>query len=176
MPAAATEGFEGRNSAFDALTQPRFDERARQQFVSQLRRHIMVDMAASMRKVYEREVEPGVVARAERPPRTALEVRRAMLPNRYFRAWSAVRTTAQEMTWSSVRPQIERDLPKLVTADRTIAGRTAKRGVRRAGARQRRELVHLRRGQVMAAVRSDCRADAPGPWRPWSNPAHRHRR
>jgi len=133
MPNAANPGFEGRNSAFDALTQPTLDERARQQFVSQLRRHIMVDMAASLRNVYERQVEPAVVARSQRPPRSAVEVRRAMLPNTYFRAWSALRTTAQELTWSSVRPQIERDLPKLVTAARTVAARGAKRAARRKG-------------------------------------------
>jgi SAM-dependent methyltransferase len=129
----ANKGFEGRNSAFDSLTQPRLDERARQQFVSQLRRHIMVDMAAAMRKVYEHEVEPAAVARSKHSPRNAIDVRRAMLPNPYFRAWSALRTTAQEMTWSSVRPQIERDLPKLVTAASRIAGRTAKRSARRKG-------------------------------------------
>jgi SAM-dependent methyltransferase len=119
----AQKGFEGRNSAFDSLTRPTLDERARQQFVSQLRRHIMVDMAGSLRRVYEREVEPSVVARKKRPPRSALEVRRAMLPNTYFRAWSALRYTAQEMTWSSVRPQIERDLPALVAAARIGAAR-----------------------------------------------------
>jgi SAM-dependent methyltransferase len=128
----ANQGFEGRYSAFDNLTQPSLDERARQQFVSQLRRHIMVDMAASMRKVYEREVEPAVVARRRRAPRNAVDVRRAMLPNPYFRAWSALRTTAQEMTWSSVRPQIERDLPKLVMAAGKLAGQSAKRAGRRA--------------------------------------------
>jgi len=129
----ANRGFEGRNSAFDMLTQPTLDERARQQFVSQLRRHIMVDMAASLRGVYERDVEPGIVARSERAPRTAVEVRQAMLPNPYFRAWSALRTTAQEMTWSSVRPQLERDLPKLVTAAAKIADRTARRAAPRKG-------------------------------------------
>jgi len=128
MHDAPIAGFEGRNSAFDALTQPTLDERARQQFVSQLRRHIMVDMAGSMRGVYEREVEPAVIARRRRTPKNAVEVRRAMLPNTYFRAWSALRYTAQEMTWSSVRPQIERDLPKLVAAAREGAGRPAKRG------------------------------------------------
>jgi SAM-dependent methyltransferase len=134
----ANKGFEGRNSAFDSLTRPTLDERARQQFVSQLRRHVMVDMAGSLRRVYEREVEPGVVARHKRAPRNALEVRRAMLPNTYFRAWSALRYTAQDMTWSSVRPQIERDLPVLVAAARAGAvhgsakaarkGRVARRG------------------------------------------------
>lgn len=129
----ANKGFEGRNSSFDSLTRPSLDERARQQFVSQLRRHIMVDMAASMRAAYEREVEPGIIARIKRAPRNALEVRRAMLPHTYFRAWSALRTTAQEMTWSSVRPQIERDLPKLLTAAAGIAKRSARRTARRKG-------------------------------------------
>ena len=56
-----------------------------------------------------------------------------MLPHTYFRAWSALRTTAQEMTWSSVRPQIERDLPKLLTAAAGIAKRSARRTARRKG-------------------------------------------
>lgn len=125
---ASIEGFEGRNSAFDALTTPSLDERARQQFVSQLRKHIMVDMAASMRGVYADEVEPAFIKRTGRRARTAVEVRRAMLPNAYFRGWSALRYTAQEMVWSSVRPQIERDLPTLVDAARTSAGRARKAG------------------------------------------------
>lgn len=129
----ASKGFEGRNSEFDRLTRPSLDERARQQFVSQLRRHIMVDMASTMRGVYEHEVEPSVVARRKRAPRDAVEVRQAMLPNPYFRAWSALRTTAQEMTWSSVHPQLERDLKKLVDAAGRIARRAAKRAKRGSG-------------------------------------------
>jgi SAM-dependent methyltransferase len=81
-----------------------------------------------MRGVYANEVEPAIVARKGRTPRNAVEVRRAMLRNTYFRAWSALRYTAQEMTWSSVRPQIERDLPKLVGAARTSARRPRKLG------------------------------------------------
>jgi SAM-dependent methyltransferase len=85
-----------------------------------------------------------------------------MLPNTYFRAWSALRYTAQEMTWSSVRPQIERDLPVLVEAARTravlrdanaaagdakAAGRdgTAARTAKKPGARRRGS---LRRGSL----------------------------
>jgi len=126
--ASTAPGFEGQNSAFDSVTTPTLDERARQQFVSQLRKHVMVDMAAKMRAVYETEVEPALLARTGRPARDGLEVRRAMLPNAYFRAWSALRYTAQEMTWSSVRPQIERDLPQLVDAARRHAGAPGKRG------------------------------------------------
>jgi SAM-dependent methyltransferase len=115
------EGFEGKNSAFDSLTAPSLDERARQSFVSQLRKHIMVDMATTMRGVYANDVEPRFKKTKGRVPKDAVEVRRAMLPDPYFRAWSALRYTAQEMTWSSVRPQIERDLPKLIDAARASA-------------------------------------------------------
>jgi SAM-dependent methyltransferase len=127
MP-AQTEAFEGKNSEFDTITKPTRDERARQQFVSQLRKYIMVDMAASMRAVYASEVEPRHARQRGRVPRDAIEVRRAMLPNPYFRAWSALRYTAQEMTWSSVRPQIERDLPKLIDAARKSAARRRQLG------------------------------------------------
>jgi len=123
-----TTGFEGKNSAFDSLTQATLEERARQQFVSQLRKHIMVDMAASMRKVYTNSVAPQAAKRRRRAPRNAVEVRRDMLPNPYFRAWSALRYTAQELTWSSVRPQIERDLPRLVDAARSTARAPKKYG------------------------------------------------
>ena len=117
----ATRGFEGKNSAFDTLTAPTLDERARQQFVSQLRKYVMVDMSGNMRKVYDAEVEPAAVQRDGHPPGDGVAVRHAMLPNPYFRAWSALRYTAQEMTWSSVRPQIERDLPRLIDAARETA-------------------------------------------------------
>jgi len=123
-----TTGFEGKNSAFDSLTQATLEERARQQFVSQLRKHIMVDMAASMRKVYTNSVAPQAAKRRRRAPRNAVEVRRDMLPNPYFRAWSALRYTAQELTWSSVRPQIERDLPRLVDAARSTTRAPKKYG------------------------------------------------
>jgi len=117
----AVQGLEGRVSEFDSLASPTHDERARQQFVSTLRKHIMVDMSACMRRVYERTVKPGFVGRQRREPRDAHEVRKAMAPDPYYRAWSALRYTAQEMTWSSVRLMIERNLPQLVAAARAAA-------------------------------------------------------
>jgi SAM-dependent methyltransferase len=115
------DGVEGKNSQFDLLAAPTLDERARQQFVSQLRRHIMVDLAGGMRDVYAGEVEPRFVKEKGRVPKDPIEVRHAMLPNSYFRAWSALRYTAQEMVWSSVRPMIQRSLPKMVAVARSSA-------------------------------------------------------
>jgi SAM-dependent methyltransferase len=127
-PARAADGLEGKISAYDAIAAPTLDERARQQFVSSLRAHVMVSMSAKMRTVYADEVAPAFTAEHGRPPRNGLEVRKAMLPNPYFRAWSALRYTAQEMTWSSVRPTIERHLPRLIAGARATAAARRKRG------------------------------------------------
>jgi SAM-dependent methyltransferase len=78
-------------------------------------------MASQMRIEYEQRVLPRFEAAHHRAPRDGLEVRKSMLPNPYFRAWSALRYTAQEMTWSSVRPMIERSLPQMIAAARSTA-------------------------------------------------------
>ena len=106
---------------FDDLAPPTHDELARQEFVSMLRKRIMVDMAGRMREVYRDEVEPACIAATGRPPADGREVRRAMLPNPYFKAWSALRYSAQELTWWSVLPQVERQLPQLVETARQAA-------------------------------------------------------
>jgi SAM-dependent methyltransferase len=109
---------------FEDLAPPSHDELARQQFVSVLRKRIMADMARDMRQVYEREVEPRFVEQHGRAPRDGREIRKAMLDNAYFKAWSALRYSAQEMTWWSVMPQVERNLPAMVAAARQAAEQT----------------------------------------------------
>jgi len=98
----------------DQVATPTHDEAARQRFVSTLRKRIMVDMAGRLRGAYVGGVEPRFRAQHGRAPRDGREVRRAMLPHPYFKAWSALRYAAQEMTWWSVQPQVERTLPALV--------------------------------------------------------------
>jgi SAM-dependent methyltransferase len=102
-----------RATPIDKVARPTHDERARQRFVSSLRKRLMVDMAQSMRTQYDRDVLPAFTAANGRAPRDGREVRRAMLPVPYFRAWSALRYTAQEMVWWSVLPQIERSIEPL---------------------------------------------------------------
>ena len=102
------EGFEGRNSAFDALTAPSLDERARQHFVSQLRKHIMVDMAASnpstaIASVRAMIIMPPGSRRAAQATRifctmSSSAIRRlpAMWPQRFGNSWSS--------NWSAATP------------------------------------------------------------------------
>lgn len=117
-------------TGIEDLAPPTHDERSRQAFVSVLRKRIMADMARDLRRVYERDVAPAFEARHGRPPRDGREVRRAMRSNSYFRAWSALRYSAQEMTWWSVMPQVERQLPRLVEAGREAAANPARGSLR----------------------------------------------
>lgn len=106
------------------VAQPTHDEKARQRFVSTLRKRLMVDMAGSMRRKYETSVEPAFRRQHRRAPRDGREVRRAMLPEPYFKAWSTLRYTAQQMTWWSVSPQVERKQVALRNAARAAAAAT----------------------------------------------------
>ncbi len=106
---------------FDELAPPTHDEAARQGFVSLLRKRVMTDMAAELRAAYHEEAGPAFAARHGRAPANGREVRQAMLGHPYFKAWSALRYSAQEMTWWSVMPQVERRLPELIDAARAAA-------------------------------------------------------
>ena len=90
------------------------DEHARQGFVSALRRHVMVDMGESIRSHYQEDVAPAFEAEHGRPPKNGREVRKQMLDDELYRAYSVLRYNAQEMTWASVQDSVERNLPELV--------------------------------------------------------------
>lgn len=92
---------------------PTRDERTRQEFVASLRHHILDDMARVMRRRYEQRVAPAFERAEGRPPRDGDEVHDAMLGDRYFSFYSAIRYNAQEMVFRSVIPMIDRNLETL---------------------------------------------------------------
>jgi SAM-dependent methyltransferase len=111
-----------RPPRIDQIAVATHDEKARQRFVSTLRKRLMVDMTGSMKRRYDAEIAPEFRRRHGRRPRDGREVRHAMLTQPYFQAWSALRYAAQQMTWWSVIPQVERNLDRLVeTAQQTAA-------------------------------------------------------
>jgi len=113
----------GETGSIEELSPPTHDEHARQAFVASLRKHLMVDMAARMRASYDTRVAPDCRERTGHVPRDAREVRRVMLHEPYFQAWSALRYAAQELTWWTVQPQVERSLPRLRAACSDLARR-----------------------------------------------------
>jgi len=106
------------------------DEKARMNFVSGLRAHVLNDMATGMRAVYEGDVEPGFRRSAGRIPKDGPEVHKAIKPNEYFKFYSSLRVTAQDMVWQSVFPPLERNRGALKSKAATLA--KTKRRERRA--------------------------------------------
>jgi ubiquinone/menaquinone biosynthesis C-methylase UbiE len=75
-----------------------------------------------MRTVYDREVAPRLARELGREPRDGSEVHRAMRNSDYFRFYSSVRVNAQEMTWDSVRDQLDGSRNTLDTRVRGALG------------------------------------------------------
>jgi hypothetical protein len=141
------------------VAQATHDEKARQRFVSTLRKRLMVDMAGSLRRRYETVVEPAFRKQHRRAPRDGREVRRAMLPEPYFKAWSTLRYTAQQMTWWSVSPQVERAHAALRVAAGAVATQRGPGSLRLDPALPIRRLLHQRRAKNQvhhAALRQGC--------------------
>ena len=103
------------------IARPSHDESSRQLFVSTLRRYIMVDMSKDMRDTYDSELAPAFVADHGREPSDSSDVSAIMSRDITYKTWSVLRYRAQEMTWESVRPQVERTLPDLINCARKIA-------------------------------------------------------
>jgi len=111
-----------RNSVADIedAFRPTHDERARQSFVSMLRKHAIVDMKARLEADYEERVRPAL-AREGAAPRDWREIERAMETEASYRFYSTTRYNAQEMCYLSVIDPVERALPEMIDIARTAA-------------------------------------------------------
>ena len=98
------------------------DDKARSAFVSALRRHVLEDLAGSMRADFNSRV-------AEQGPAggwSAERVHQAMRSRESFRFYSALRTCSQDLLYQTVREPIERSSAALINE----ATRLARRGTR----------------------------------------------
>jgi ubiquinone/menaquinone biosynthesis C-methylase UbiE len=105
----------------DAQFAPTHDERARQSFVSTIRKHAIIDMRRAMENDWFQRVEPGLKARGQAVD-SWRDVQAAMETESLYRFYSSLRYNAQEMCYLSVQPTIERNLPNMVRVARE-AGR-----------------------------------------------------
>ncbi|NDE01983.1 MAG: hypothetical protein EBZ91_09615, partial [Gammaproteobacteria bacterium] len=119
-----------RQPRIDALARPTHDEAARQRFISTLRKRIMVDLAQQMRSHYHDSVEPKIRQHHGRPPQRGTDIRQAMLDDGFFKAWSALRYAAQQQTWWSVQPQVERNAAAIRAEATSVARRRGKGSLR----------------------------------------------
>jgi len=89
------------------------DERARQQHVGALRRHLAARVVPGHRVVYERRVLPELRRQLGRDPADRHEIRRVMDRDPYYRFWSALQRRSQEQMWESIVDVVERDGERL---------------------------------------------------------------
>lgn len=89
-------------------------------FTSVLRKRILMDLSQDMKTVYEERVGPAHEKANGKAP-NGREIRKAMLKEPIFQGWSVLRHTAQQMTWWSVQPGIERQLPEMIDIAKEVA-------------------------------------------------------
>ena len=99
---------------------PTHDERARQNFMSVLRKHAIVDMKADLQDDYESRVQPALETEGN-APKNWREIDRVMQSEASYRFYSTVRYHAQEMCYQSVLDPIERALPEMIEIARQAA-------------------------------------------------------
>lgn len=112
----STRLAEGEQEVHAVLPVPDADEFARQEFVKSLKYHLSTRIAPGIRDVYEKRRAPEYAAREGHPPAHRRQVRDALAHDPYFRMWSALERTSQEMLWRSVQVSIRRQRPGLQAA------------------------------------------------------------
>jgi ubiquinone/menaquinone biosynthesis C-methylase UbiE len=99
------------------------DEKARMNFVSGLRGHVLMDLANGMRAVWDAEGEPQFRRSHRRAPSSGPEVHKAIKSNEFFKFYSSLRVTAQDMVWQTVFPPLERQRDELKQKAQTLRAR-----------------------------------------------------
>ncbi|WP_419815697.1 class I SAM-dependent methyltransferase [Glacieibacterium sp.] len=94
----------------DMLAAPTSEEESRQLFVKSLKYHLATKVAPGNQLAYEVSAKPAFVKARGAEPRDHHEIRLAMNTDPYFRMWSALQRTSQEMMWRSVQVSVERQM------------------------------------------------------------------
>lgn len=88
---------------------PTADEAARMDFTSAVRAHVLNAMADSMKSRWHDRIAPALPS----PAADGAAVHAALLGDRYFGFYTALRVHAQRMVWSSVGDTVARDAARL---------------------------------------------------------------
>jgi len=83
----------GRHGVFPETSH---DEIARFNFLAHMNRHLSTKVMPALKTVWERRAGPAFEARQGRAPKDRHEVRKALLDDPYYQAWSALRRATME--------------------------------------------------------------------------------
>ncbi|MCC5870709.1 MAG: class I SAM-dependent methyltransferase [Gammaproteobacteria bacterium] len=99
------------------------EERARHSFLIDLKNYLSKDLAEGNSRVYEEHARPEFEAQHQRPPRNRHEVAAVMAQQPYYRLWSSLMRTQQELYVDSTARCVQRQLPELNARYRQFAER-----------------------------------------------------
>jgi len=103
-----------QQARYTILAEVNDDDRARQEFVTSLKRVIQARLTPGVRTVWEQRGAPAFRAAHQRDPVTREEVRSAFGDDHYVRMSSALRRVSQERLWDGIAELVDRQLPQLV--------------------------------------------------------------
>jgi ubiquinone/menaquinone biosynthesis C-methylase UbiE len=101
------------------LSRPTADERGRESFLAAMRRFLITDLYAGNTVAWRERQAPAFARRHGRAPETYLEVKGLMERDPFYRAFSLLNRSTQELLWDTVGESIERQLPALAEASRS---------------------------------------------------------
>lgn len=96
-----------------ALPSANHDEFARQEFVRSYKQFLVKHVHGGNRVRYEQAVKPAFQREHQRPPRDRFEVRDVMSRDPYYRMFSTLLRTSQEMMWSACQKPVARAFSEL---------------------------------------------------------------
>jgi len=102
------------------LSRPTADEAGREAFLASMREFLVAELYRGNEVAYRHRQVPAFAARHGRPPKTYLEVKSVMEDDPFFRAFSLLNRATQELLWDTVGESVERQLPALREAAKSI--------------------------------------------------------
>ena len=103
-------------NAHDVLPKTNHDELARQQFVRSFKEHIVSNIHPGLRTTYEHRARKRFEAANGASPSDKNDVASVMKPDPYYRMFSSLLRTSQEMMWSSVQLPVARSINELASS------------------------------------------------------------
>ncbi len=102
------------------LSRPTQDERGREAFLATMRRVILSDLYPGNETIYKTRLKPAFAAAHGREPHSYAEVKSVMNESFYYNMFGFINRGTQELLWDTVGESIERQLPALKEAARSV--------------------------------------------------------
>ena len=116
-----------RSRTHEMLARQSTDDRARAQFIVDLKRHVRT-LTRTNRAAFENRAAPRFRALHGRDPASTEEIGASLATDPFHRLWSALTREAQDMMWNAVESSILRDLPRMRDAARRLTRAGTTRG------------------------------------------------